>query len=373
LEIANNQWGFRTLNGKPLGKSTLYRIFANPFYSGFFEYPKKSGNWYQGIHEPMIALEEYDKVQLLLGRKGRPRPKKYNFAFTGLIRCGECGAMVTAEEKNQIICSSCKYKFSSNSRFECPKCKTPIEKMENPTILKYAYYHCTKRKNPRCTQGSIEVKELERQIDEYLSRIHISERFKNWAIKYSKEENNKEIASREIIQSSQRKAYDNCLKKLDNLFQLKISPLNTDGSLLSDEEYSKQKAELLKEKVRLQEVLNDKGGRVKRWLEMVEETFDFACHARYWFVNGTPEEKGQVLQNLGSNLSLKDKKLFILMKKVFVFIENAAQRVPEVKPMFEPQKYGLNERKIEEFYCKSPILLAALEDVRTWNWQRQIS
>ncbi len=61
----------------------------------------------------MITPEKYDKVQILLGRKGRPRPKKYNFAFRGLIRCGECGAMVTAEEKNQIICSKCKYKFSS--------------------------------------------------------------------------------------------------------------------------------------------------------------------------------------------------------------------------------------------------------------------
>jgi DNA invertase Pin-like site-specific DNA recombinase/DNA-directed RNA polymerase subunit RPC12/RpoP len=366
LDIAKNRWGLRTYYGKALGRSTVYRIFTNPFYYGWFEYPKGSGHWYQGAHEPMITPEEYDKVQILLGRKGSPRPKKYNFAFTGLIKCGECGAMVTTEEKNQIICPRCKYKFSSKNRFECPKCQTQIEKMKSPTILKYVYYHCTKRKNPKCTQGSIEVKELERQIDEYLSRIHISEGFKNWAIKYLKEDNEKEIASRETIISSQRKAYDNCLKKLNNLFQLKVSPLNTDGILLSDEEYARQKSKLVKEKAQLEEVLNDTSRRVERWLDIAEKAFVFACYARYWFENGTPEEKGMILQSLGSNLTLKDKKLHILMRKVFAPIEDVSQRVPEIKATFEPKKYGLNERKLEQLYSKSPVLRSLLYKVRTY-------
>lgn len=366
LDIAKNQWGLRTYYGGALGRSTIYRIFTNPFYYGWFEYPKGSGNWYQGAHEPMITMDEYDKVQVLLGRNGRPRPKKYNFAFRGLIKCGECGAMVTVDEKNQIICSSCKFKFSSNNRCECPKCKTPIEKMKNPKILKYVYYHCTKRKNPECTQGSIEVKELEKQIDEYLSNIHISERFKNWAIKYLKEENEKELSSRETILNSQRKTYDNCLKKLNNLFQLKISPLNTNGSLLSDEEYARRKAELMKEKVRLEEILSDTEGRVEKWLDIGEKVFDFACYARYWFENGTPEEKGSILQALGSNLTLKNKMLCILMRKVFLPIENVTQRVPEVRAAFEPKKHGLNDRKLEEFYSKSPIVRRKVDEVRTW-------
>jgi hypothetical protein len=168
--------------------STIYRLFANPFYSGWFEYPRGSGNWLKGNHEPMITQEEYDRVQTLLGRKGKPRLKKHEFAFTGLIRCGECAAMITAEEKNQIICSECKYTFSSLNRVQCPECNTPVEKMKRPTILHYVYYHCTKKTKPHCSQGFIEVKELESQIDHYLSNIHISEGFKDWAIKYLKEE-----------------------------------------------------------------------------------------------------------------------------------------------------------------------------------------
>lgn len=366
LEIANNKWGFRTRKGKVLARSSIYRIFTSPFYSGWFEYPKGSGNWYKGAHEPMITQEEYDKVQILLGRKGNPRPKKHNFAFRGLIRCGECGAMVTAEEKNQTICSNCKYKFSSNNRSECPKCKTPIEKMEKPTILKYVYYHCTKRKNPRCSQGSIEIKELERQINELLSQIHISERFKNWTIKHLKKVNEKETLSRETILYSQRRAYNNCLKKLNNLFQLKISPLNSEGSLLSDEEYAKQKAELMKEKARLEEVLNDTTGRVERWLDIAEKAFNFACYARYWFKNGSPEEKSQILQVVGSNLILKDKKLCFQLEKPFPSVEKMVKQVPEVRAGFEPRKSPLSKAKLEETYSKNPILRGTLDEVRTW-------
>jgi len=150
------------------------------------------------------------------------------------------------------------------------------------------------------TQGSIEVKELEKQIDQYLTNIHISEEFKNWAIKYLKEKNKKEVSSRENIFASQRKAYDSCLKKLENLFQLKISPLKT---------------ELMKEKARLEEILNDTEGRVEKWLETGEKVFNFARYARYWFKNGSSQEKAQILQALGSNLTLKNKKLIIQLKR----------------------------------------------------------
>jgi DNA invertase Pin-like site-specific DNA recombinase len=364
--IANNEWRFRSPKGKPLITSTIYRLFANPFYSGWFEYPRGSGNWFKGNHEPMITQKEFDKVQILLGRKGKPRLKKYEFAFTGLIRCGECGAMVTAEEKNQIICSNCKYKFSSNNRFECPKCRTPIDKMKKPTILHYVYYHCTKKINPNCTQGSTEVKELEKQIDFYLSNIHISEGFKNWAIKYLKEENEKETNSREWVFASQRKAYDNCLKKLNNLFQLKISPANSDGSLLSDEEYGKQKAELLKEKTRLEEILSDRSGSIEKWLEIGERIFNFALYARYWFEHGTLKEKFEILKALGSNLILKDKKLQIELKTPFIAIGRVVKEVPSARYGFEPEKFGQNEANLNELYSEIPVIQWGLDEVRTW-------
>lgn len=365
LNIAINEWGMRNLNGGNISRSTVYYIFTNPFYYGYFEYPRSSGNWYQGSHEPMVTQEQYDKVQTLLGSKGNPRLKKRSFAYTGLIRCGECGAMITADEKNQIICSTCKYKFSSNNRHECPKCKTLIEEMENPVILHYVYYHCTKRKDPNCSQKVIEVRNLESQINQYLSDIHILEEFRDWAIKYLRKENDKEIQSRETIINSQRKAYDACLKKLDNLLQLKISPMNADGSLLSDEEYASRKTELFKEKTRIQELLGDTDKRVERWLEAMERAFDFACHAKHWFANGTDQTKATILRALGSNLILKDRKLVVELKNPLIEIKNVVRGVPQVRGMFEPAKCGLNKGDLEALYSKNPMVLSTLDKVRT--------
>src|SRR5262249_17312073 len=71
LKIATEKWGLRTRPGKPLSRSGIYRIFTSPFYAGSFEYPVGSDHWFQGNHQPMVSGAEYDRVQTLLGSKGR--------------------------------------------------------------------------------------------------------------------------------------------------------------------------------------------------------------------------------------------------------------------------------------------------------------
>lgn len=46
---------FRTKHGKPLTLSNIYIILKNTFYYGEFEYPRGSGNWYKGKHQPLIT------------------------------------------------------------------------------------------------------------------------------------------------------------------------------------------------------------------------------------------------------------------------------------------------------------------------------
>ena len=69
--------------GKPMAQSQIYRIFKDTFYYGYYEYPRGSDSWYKGAHEPMVTQEEYERVQILLGRKGNTRPQKKYFSFTG--------------------------------------------------------------------------------------------------------------------------------------------------------------------------------------------------------------------------------------------------------------------------------------------------
>src|SRR3989344_564512 len=89
--ILNEELGFRTRQfkrqgGKKISMSMLYKIFSDPFYYGYFEYPKNNGGWHHGKHEPMVSQEEFNKVQAIIGKKLKPAPHTKIFAYTGLLR-----------------------------------------------------------------------------------------------------------------------------------------------------------------------------------------------------------------------------------------------------------------------------------------------
>lgn len=362
LTVMNKEWGYRTpkrkrLGGKPMTRSYLYKVFTDPFYYGEFEYPVGSGNWYKGKHEPMITKDEFQRVQAILGRKIKARPKTRVFDYTGLFECGECGAAITAEDKLQCICTGCKKKFSCKTRDNCSYCGLLISEMSNPVILHYIYYHCTKRVNPKCTQGSITKEEFEKQVDKKLSKIQISERFKDWAIKYLNEANESETEDRNKVLTSLQEAYNDCVKRIDNLVKLKISPHNSDGSLLSDDEFRNQKESLIKEKASLEEKLGDTDDRIDKWIELTEKTFNFACYARHWFANGTREQKRSIFHGLGSNLKLFDKTVLIDVDKPYEEISKLRDEEDSISPMFEPEKVALTLGYLEDYWSQNPSVL----------------
>ncbi len=370
-DIANNNWGLRTrqtkrMGGKPLSLSHIYHILIEPFYYGYFYW---GGELVKGSHQPMISVSEYDHVQKLLGRKGRPRLKRHIFAFSGMIRCGECGAMVTAEEKRQVICSQCKHKFSYVNRDDCPQCKSKIDEMKEPVFLHYVYYRCTKRRNPRCTQKYIKAEELEKQIDQALAKFQVSIRFRDLALKLIRDYYRNSKAVQENVAESLSKSYNDVQVRLTNLLNLKLSPLNTNGGLLSDEEYVQQKDLLMQEKHRIEEKLRDQGQSFEDWMKLCEKAFDFAVHARCWFYEGDWETKRMILSSLGSNLILLNKKVAIKLENpLLVAVEKAVNDTPERSSDFatlEPERALVSTRRNEILESKIPDLLRGLNDVRT--------
>jgi hypothetical protein len=369
VDLANKEWGFRTRpmrkkGGRPLCRSAIYKIFTMPFYYGRFEYPRGSGRLYEGKHETLITEAEYDRVQTLLGRNGNPRPRTHGlFPFTGRIRCGECNGMVTAEEKHQLMCGNCRFKFAYRRKNSCPRCETPIEKMEKPHFLHYTYYHCGKSKHPSCTQKSVSSEQLEEQIDHFLSRIQISDRFKDWAVKHLHVLHEKEVTFRDDIIQTQQKAYKECIRRIDNLITLKTAPHNADGSLLSDEEYGSQRMGLLKEKAELEEMLRDAGHLVEKCLELSEKSFDFACTARDQFIKGGCEVKKEILTALGSNLVLRDKMLSIQALPPFFILEKVLNDDHHDNHPIEPETIGLPQGQNEENDPSCPLV----RGLRCWN------
>ena len=305
-QIAADEWKLRGTYGTPICRSSIYNIFTNTFYYGEFEYPKGSGNWHKGIHKAMINREEFERIQELLGRPSPQRSKTHDFPYRGPIRCGECGAMVTAEEKTK--------------------------RLADGTVQHYIYYHCTKRKYPNCTQKSLEEGEVEKQIATELGKLEIKEDFRDWAIARLREMHKLEVVDRERVYGNQRREYESCVKKLDNLIDMRAN------SEIDEVEFRGRKVALLKEKDRMQEFLKDTDKRIENWLGIAERGINFAEKARRVFATGSLEVKKEIFTTLGSNFSLKDGKLHLSLDILLFAVKNLDQNAERVMTMLEPKK-----------------------------------
>ncbi|MFA5086007.1 MAG: zinc ribbon domain-containing protein [Candidatus Paceibacterota bacterium] len=274
---------------------------------------------------PLITKEEHDQIQIILGKKGRPRPRTHEFPFTGMITCGECGAMITAEDKTK--------------------------RQKNGNVHNYTYYHCTKKKNPNCTQKNIKKECLEKQIIDILESIEIPSEFKEWALDVLKEENAKEFVNKEIILSSQQKNYNSCIRRINNLIDMRAN------EEITEEEFSKKRKELTQEKEKIKIILENSDEQVNDWAEKATQLFSFAELAKTKFENGSLEDKKTILSCLGSNLSLKDDKLSIELQKPLRLIEKASLEVKTINERLEPVDFSLDKRKMGEIYSQSPMLL----------------
>lgn len=277
----------RKIGGKPITKSSIYRILTNPFYYGWFLY---NGTLHEGNHEPMITKSQFWQVQALLREKGRPRPKTHEFAFTGLVRCGECGSMITAEESTRVN------KTNSNVRH-------------------YTYYRCTKKNEEiKCSQSYIKLEDLEKYIDDYLATIELDKDFvelaETYAQKLNKEEGNNISATYKKLHS----AKESIQEQISELLSMRLS------KKIGDDEYEEKKIKLMQEKAEIEEKIADMNYTAEHWLELMEKTFNFCQHVRHWFKFGSLDDKKIILKTIGSNLLLTDKILHIEPENLFKIV-----------------------------------------------------
>jgi len=314
---------------RKLHLSELYRILGNPFYYGWYEWPKGSENWLKGKHPPMITEDQYNKIQRFLGKPSQPRPHTKNFAFTGLMKCGACGCAITAEEK---------FKYQQNGN-----------------IHRYVYYRCTRKRDKHCPEKAVELKEFNAQIDAVIQKITISEKFKDWAIKYLYFLRKEEAANYKTLFEDKQKQLATIIQQLDALMFKYASPENRDGEYINAQEYSRMKSALLKEKSKLEDDLNVQGKEKEEWLEMSERTFNFARYAGIWFAKGDDDMRRAIFACLGSSLVLSDQKIDITLRKPFEMIFT---RLPEVRAEFarlEPQEMQMNTTQFFTSLQQLPI------------------
>lgn len=152
-----DEQGFTNRSGKQVSVSQILVILSTPFYYGRFQYPQApDAPWYDGAHEPLISKELFDRVQETRGiNKGLWGSK--TFAFRGILKCGQCGADITAQDKFKTL-------------------------KKTGDVKRFVYYNCTRRKDPNCKEKYINednLCELMRDfIDANHKQIKISEKLR---------------------------------------------------------------------------------------------------------------------------------------------------------------------------------------------------
>jgi len=212
--------GIKRKNGKPLHLNQIRDLLTRSFYYGLMVY---HGETYEGKHKPLISKSLFDKVQEVLKAKYNPRPHTNTFAFTGFIKCSECGSAITAEKH---------FKFYPRTRGK----------------VGYIYYRCTK-KSGNCSQKYIREEELEEQLREIAGKVAISEKWADQLISWAERDAEKENGQAKMELVKLKQELEGLDQKLDKLLDIFLDETVDTQSYQKKKNEFLEKQQILKEKI----------------------------------------------------------------------------------------------------------------------------
>ncbi len=274
-----NSAGMRGRRGIPLSPWQYQRILSNPLYYGVFRY---NGEVYEGTHEPIITKKLFDRCQEVMAGRAKPHKVKHPFALRGLMRCGECGRMITAELQKG-----------------------------------YTYYRCTKRQRT-CSQKYTREEILATQIQSILQKVSLCD---DWTTKILRELEKDKAGD---VQSSrpQQQNLEAQIVTIDTKIN-KLIDIYLEGSL-SLEEYQRKKEAFINEKKDLQEKLKDFAAGGDNWFERAKDFVTDLNRIGYALKEGNLESQREILEKIGSNFILKERRISFSSEGTFrPYLSNA--------------------------------------------------
>jgi site-specific DNA recombinase len=273
--LAERDVVFKT--GNHLRAENVKFLLTNPFYYGYFKYKDEL---HKGVHKPLISKRLFDRVQKVVeGRSHQPRKEK-PLPFTGLIKCGDCGMMITSYKKVRY------YKGTNRT-------------------AEYIYYKCTKKhKTLDCHNSPTNLPNLLPQIDRVIKDHSLPPNWKDVFLKKLKEdEQTTKINTNKLTHPLKQQLEETKVKqdRLLNLF------LDND---IPQETYLSKKNQLTSKIKTLDEKLVSLMTTPNSWIEPFREWILLAHSANKISTSDTRnEEKSTFLRKTGSNLFLQERKL----------------------------------------------------------------
>lgn len=176
--VTKVQKKFKDLGYKVWRFNKYRRILSNRLYIGEVSF---AGEYYKGLHEPIISKEQFDRIQLLLERhKGANSNRAKESLLSGLMTCGKCGESFVTYSSIDKLASGKKVnyryyicrarRFPSEYPEKCMNKNWNSQKLES-LIINEIKQISTQKQLASKKQKTIDYKALIQKQDEKLSRI----------------------------------------------------------------------------------------------------------------------------------------------------------------------------------------------------------
>lgn len=310
---------FYTLEGKPVTKRKINEILTNPYYCGKIRWNESI---FQGKQEPIVDEKLFNTVQRLLKSKTTPKYNKHNFLYKGLIRCKECGGLITWETQKGIN-----------------------------------YGHCNHYKD--CSQ-KIWVKETDitERITENIGKFRIANLgLANWVLKALKESHKEEIG----YYQNQKEQLNNKLTMIENRLE-KIYEDHLDGRITGDF-YDKKFNEYSGEKEKVLKKLETEGKSNIKYYQLASEIFELSQKSQKVYPKFSKEDKRKMINSIFSELYVLDGELQYQYTHAFHTLLKAVEATnsSKVTELFEKHKENFEP----SFIAFTKEKTGVLEPVRT--------
>ena len=255
--------------------STIDKVLKNPFYYGVM---RVNGKLYDHHYETLTTKSMFDQCEnVRIGYKSKPNSTGgLPFAYKGLVRCADCGCLVTFETKKQ----------------------------------KYTYGHCSQYKGKHGA-SYLSESNFTSQFESVLKKIVVPDDVIKRVLELINNDKAKQISEKKERMSMLKSEISRFENRMDRLYEDHL-----DGKI-DDNLYERKTAEYQASIANLKTQLSTFELSESDRYETVSNLLDVAKNAHKIFVGQDYLGKRKILKKVLSNSELSGKSLLLKLKKPY--------------------------------------------------------
>ena len=268
--------------GLKINRSYLEVVLKNPFYIGRFIW---RGVEYKGTHSPLVSLEIFQRVKEVFAGHHKPKYRKHNFAFAGLLRCAHDGCTVTTERQKG----------------------------------KYVYYRCSQGRG-KCPLPYMREEFVSDQLGELLKNIYVPERIAHKIVGSLRASHERTERQKQEQATAVQQRLATLRTRMDQIYEDKL-----DGKI-SEVLWKRKQAEYREQELALETVLASLNSPIEQNNALtIERVFELANRSYSLYLARNATERGNLLKSVLLNCTTDGVTLSPAYRKPFDLISQRAK------------------------------------------------